>query len=124
MQTQAREGGRAEVFSSSNLAGIFHLILARVSHFPESRSWTSPGEGFPALRGRETRVGFALDTSLASDPCPRASRGSFSCVSHGPCAQQHPQDYNGTPFHLEKQHSVEGRLGLSTGPHRRVLCVT
>lgn len=115
------------MFSSSNFAGIFRLILTRVSHFPESRSQTSPGEGFHALRGRETRVGFALDTSLASDPCPRASRGGFSCVSRSPCAQQHPQDYNRTPFHLEKQHSVEGRLGLSTGPHRRVLrvlCVT
>lgn len=98
------------------------LLEYSVSSLPEFHTSQragpcSPGEGFPGLRRRETRVGFALDTDLVSDPCPRASRGGFSCVCHGPCAQQHPQDHNGTPFHLEKQHSMEGRLGLWTVPH-------
>lgn len=67
-------------------------------------------------------MGFALDTDLVSDPCPRASRGGFSCVCHGPCAQQHPQDHNGTPFHLEKQHSRKEGWASGPSPTQGSLC--
>lgn len=72
------------MFSSSNFAGIFRLILAGVSHFPESRSWTSPGEGFPALRGRETRVGFALTLAwhLTHVPEPAGAASPVCPMAH------------------------------------------